>query len=69
MLALNAPDIAATIFSKITAANVFVADISIACRSEKRSTPNSNVLIELGYARIHRHGSVVNQRCEQSGDQ
>lgn len=46
----GAPDIASTIFSKITVADVFVADVSITGRGEKRATPNPNVLIELGYA-------------------
>ena len=47
----GSPDIASTIFAKITAADVFVADISITSRPEKgRPTPNPNVLIELGYA-------------------
>lgn len=46
----GAPDIASTIFAKITAADVFVADVSITGRDEKRATPNPNVLIELGYA-------------------
>lgn len=47
----GAPDIAKTIFGKILAADVFVADVSIiaGCR-EGRPTPNPNVLIELGYA-------------------
>jgi hypothetical protein len=46
----GAPDIASTIFAKITAADVFVADISIVVGDQKRATPNPNVLIELGYA-------------------
>ncbi len=46
----GAPDIASTIFSKITAADVFVADVSITGRGQRRATPNPNVLIELGYA-------------------
>ena len=47
----GSPDIASTIFAKITAADVFVADISIVGRPEHgRPTPNPNVLIELGYA-------------------
>jgi hypothetical protein len=46
----GAPDIASTIFAKITAADVFVADVSITGRGDKRATPNPNVLIELGYA-------------------
>ena len=46
----GAPDIAATIFSKFSGADVFVADVSITGRGEKRPTPNPNVLIELGYA-------------------
>jgi hypothetical protein len=45
------PDIASTIFSKISASDVFVADISIINKKNGgRPTPNPNVLIELGYA-------------------
>ncbi len=46
----GAPDIASTIFGKITAADAFVADVSIVNRGGKRASPNPNVLIELGYA-------------------
>lgn len=46
----GAPDIASTIFSKIAISQVFVADVSIVIRNEKRAAPNPNVLIELGYA-------------------
>ncbi len=47
----GSPDIASTIFAKITASDVFVADVSIISRPKKgRPTPNPNVLIELGYA-------------------
>src|SRR3989344_1282467 len=47
----GAPDIASTIFAKITAAYLFIADISIISKPKgKRATPNPNVLIELGYA-------------------
>jgi hypothetical protein len=46
----GAPDIASTIFSKIVAADVFVAYVSVVCRGATRVTPNPNVLIELGYA-------------------
>lgn len=47
----GSPDIASTIFAKITAADVFVADVSIVARSKgKRAFPNPNVLVELGYA-------------------
>lgn len=47
----GSPDIASTIFSKITGADVFVADVSIVTRApDMRPTPNPNVLIELGYA-------------------
>jgi hypothetical protein len=47
----GSPDIASTIFSKITGADIFVADVSIVARAqEMRPTPNPNVLIELGYA-------------------
>ena len=46
----GAPDIASTIFAKIEEAQVFACDVSIINGGEKgRSTPNPNVLIELGY--------------------
>lgn len=47
----GSPDIAATIFGKIAASDIFVADVSIVTGAESsRATPNPNVLIELGYA-------------------
>lgn len=47
----GSPDISSTIFAKIAAADIFVADVSIISNTEaKRATPNPNVLIELGYA-------------------
>jgi hypothetical protein len=47
----GSPAIADTIFNKIAAADVFVADVSIINSSaEGRQTPNPNVLLELGYA-------------------
>ena len=46
----GSPDIAATIFSKIINADVFVADVSIINSDSKRPSPNPNVLLELGYA-------------------
>jgi hypothetical protein len=47
----GSPDIAATIFEKIDASQVFVCDVSIINDQEKaRPTPNPNVLVELGYA-------------------
>ena len=47
----GSPDIASTIFGKIAAADVVVADISIIGNATvDRPTPNPNVLIELGYA-------------------
>jgi hypothetical protein len=47
----GSPDIASTIFAKISAAHVFVADVTITTKAEgQRPTPNPNVLIELGYA-------------------
>jgi hypothetical protein len=47
----GAPDIAATIFNKIDACDVFVCDVSIVSRPERgRVTPNPNVMLELGYA-------------------
>lgn len=47
----GAPDIAQTILVKIDKAIVVVADVSIVNKgSERRLTPNPNVLFELGYA-------------------
>lgn len=47
----GSPDIASTIFAKIVASDVFVADISLITDTDaKRPSPNPNVLIELGYA-------------------
>ena len=47
----GSPDIAATIFAKIAAADVVVVDVSVINKaSGGRPTPNPNVLIELGYA-------------------
>jgi hypothetical protein len=47
----GSPDIAGTIFGKIDKAKVFVCDVSIINSStDKRPTPNPNVLVELGYA-------------------
>jgi len=47
----GSPDIADTIFEKIEAASVFVADVTIVGLIDGgRPTPNPNVLIELGYA-------------------
>ncbi len=48
----GSPDIPATIFNKISAADIFICDITTINHSEpaKRKTPNPNVLIELGYA-------------------
>jgi hypothetical protein len=45
----GAPNISTSIFGKIASAAAFVADISTVNR-EPRTTPNPNVLIELGYA-------------------
>ncbi len=47
----GAPDIGATILAKIDAAAVFVADVTIVAQTPAgKSTPNPNVLVELGYA-------------------
>ncbi|MDH5389320.1 MAG: nucleotide-binding protein [Gammaproteobacteria bacterium] len=48
----GSPDISASIFDKINQSSVFIADVSIVngISEEYRSTPNPNVLIELGYA-------------------
>lgn len=44
------PAIADTILRKIANADIFVWDASIVLRSESRSAPNPNVLLELGFA-------------------
>ena len=44
------PDIVNTIFSKIDNATVFVGDISLIAKTERKGLPNPNVLLELGYA-------------------
>lgn len=47
----GAPDIAATIFEKITKSDAVVCDVSIVTPSDGfRPAPNPNVLVELGYA-------------------
>lgn len=46
----GAPDIAQAILEKIDRSAVFVADVSIVNSGSSRSSPNPNVLIELGYA-------------------
>ena len=47
----GSPDIASTIFAKIDAADIVVADVSIISDpSTRRRTPNPNVLIEVGFA-------------------
>lgn len=58
--ASGAPDIATTIFGKIAEADLFVADITFVASSKRRSFPNPNVLIELGYAlKAKGHESLV----------
>lgn len=45
------PDLAKSIFEKIDACDIFIADISVInSKSHERLTPNPNVLLELGYA-------------------
>lgn len=51
------PDIAGTIYSKIDRADVFLADVSLVATNDSPSAgrepkrlPNSNVMMELGYA-------------------
>lgn len=47
----GSPDIGLTIFKKIEACSVFVADVTIINpRARSRPMPNPNVLVELGYA-------------------
>ena len=56
---VGAVDIATTIFSKISLADAFVADVSLVThyireRDRKpRAAPNANVVTELGYAVAH----------------
>ena len=45
------PELAGTIYAKIEAAGLFLGDITLVGRiGEKKRTPNSNVLLETGYA-------------------
>jgi hypothetical protein len=47
----GSPEIASTIFAKIDASDIVVADVSIVSDSSaKRQTPNPNVMIEVGFA-------------------
>ncbi len=46
----GSPSITETIFKKIDATDIFICDVSITHTGDKRSFPNPNVLIELGYA-------------------
>lgn len=47
----GSPEIASTIFAKIDAADLVVADVSTVNNSSvKRPTPNPNVMVEVGYA-------------------
>ena len=52
---LGSPDISISIFEKIDKCALFIADISNITSTDKRTIPNPNVLIELGYA-IHNLG-------------
>ena len=47
---LGSPDISISIFEKIDKCALFIADISNITSTDKRTIPNPNVLIELGYA-------------------
>jgi len=47
---IGTPDITSSIFEKINKCALFIADISNIATTTKRSIPNPNVLIELGYA-------------------
>lgn len=46
----GSPDISQTIFEKINNCDLFVADVSIIGKNGQKFFPNSNVLIEVGYA-------------------
>jgi len=55
------PEIVATIFKKIDASAMFVADLTfVGTRADGRPTPNPNVLIEYGWAlRALGHGRMI----------
>lgn len=46
----GSPDIVDTIFDKIAHTDVFIADVTIVASENSKDYPNSNVLLELGYA-------------------
>ncbi len=46
----GSPTISDEILKRIGRADIFVADVSLVAKSEKRRFPNPNVLLELGYA-------------------
>lgn len=47
---LGSLDIADSIFKKISNSSIYICDVSVVLRNEKRNSPNPNVLVELGYA-------------------
>lgn len=51
----GSPNIPATILTKITSSDIFIADVSIIRKSNEmeRACPNPNVVYELGYATAH----------------
>lgn len=46
----GSPDVIRAILDKINSSLVFIGDVSIVSRSETKAYPNSNVLVEVGYA-------------------
>jgi hypothetical protein len=56
----GSPPIVETILGKIEKATIFVPDLTFVCSSDKRYTPNPNVLIEYGYAlKVLGHSRII----------
>jgi hypothetical protein len=56
----GSPPIVETILGKIEKATIFVPDLTFVCSSDKRHTPNPNVLIEYGYAlKVLGHSRII----------
>jgi hypothetical protein len=56
----GSPPIVETILGKIEKATIFVPDLTFVCSSDRRHTPNPNVLIEYGYAlKVLGHSRII----------
>jgi hypothetical protein len=56
----GSPPIVETILGKIEKATIFIPDLTFVCSSDKRQTPNPNVLIEYGYAlKVLGHSRII----------